>query len=153
MASDYIYDINDILESIPHRYPFLLIDRITAIDGSKSIEGYKNVTINEPYFQGHFPGEPIMPGVLQVEAMAQIGAMLLRTMIDDYKNKLVFFLGFDKVRFRRPVRPGDRLDFKVEIIRPSLRAAKMQGFAFVDGEEVCRATIIATVVDKKNIKE
>ena len=144
-----VADIFEIFDTLPHRYPFLLIDRITNVEGKESIEGYKNVTINEPFFNGHFPGEPVMPGVLIVEAMAQIGCMLLKRLVDNPKDKLVLFLGIDGVRFRQVVRPGDRLDFKVNMIRDSLKAAKLQGVASVDGKEVTRATLMATVVDRK----
>jgi beta-hydroxyacyl-ACP dehydratase FabZ len=142
-------DILEILDTIPHRYPFLLVDRITSIQGDKIIEGYKNVTINEPFFQGHFPGEPIMPGVLIVEAMAQVGAMLLKRIVPDHKNKLIVFLGLDNVRFRKPVLPGDKLEFRVEVTRDSLKAARLEGVARVDGAEVARATMLASVVDRK----
>lgn len=149
MSSDYVADIHEIFDTIPHRYPFLLVDRITAIEDDKIIEGYKNVTINEPFFQGHFPGLPIMPGVLIVEAMAQVGAMLLKRVVPDHKKKLIVFLGLDNVRFRRQVVPGDRIQFRVELIRPSLKAAKLSGIASVDGNEVARATLLASVVDRK----
>lgn len=148
MSSEPAADIMEILDTLPHRYPFLLVDRITRIEGTRLIEGYKNVTFNEPFFQGHFPGEPIMPGVLIVEAMAQVGAMLLKRFVPDHRNKLILFLGLDKVRFRRPVRPGDRIDFSVELVRPSLRAARLQGIARVGDEEVARATMLASVVDR-----
>ena len=148
MIIDPALDWAEILDTLPHRYPFLLVDRITAVEDNKRIEGYKNVSFNEPFFQGHFPGEPVMPGVLIVEAMAQVGAMLLKRVVPDYKSKLIMFLGLDKVRFRKPVRPGDRLDIIVEITRPSLKAARLEGKATVDGEEAARATMLATVVDR-----
>ena len=148
MSDKPVADIFEIFDTLPHRYPFLLVDRITAIEGTEWIEGYKNVTINEPFFQGHFPGEPVMPGVLMVEAMAQVGGMLVKQFIPDPENKLILFLGIDGVRFRRVVRPGDRLDMRVEMLRPSTRAAKLQGVAKVDGEEAARATLMATVVDR-----
>ena len=148
MSDKPVADIFEIFDTLPHRYPFLLVDRITAIEGTEWIEGYKNVTINEPFFQGHFPGEPVMPGVLMVEAMAQVGGMLVKQFIPDPENKLILFLGIDGVRFRRVVRPGDRLDMRVEMLRPSTRAAKLQGVAKVDGEEAVRATLMATVVDR-----
>jgi beta-hydroxyacyl-ACP dehydratase FabZ len=148
MKNDPVADWVEILDTLPHRYPFLLVDRITSVVENKRIEGYKNVSFNEPFFQGHFPGEPVMPGVLIVEAMAQVGAMLLKRVVPDYKRKLIMFLGLDEVRFRKPVRPGDRLDFVVEITRPSLKAARLQGTATVDGEEAARATMLATVVER-----
>lgn len=143
-----VADIFEIFDTLPHRYPFLLVDRITEITDDKIIKGYKNVTINEPFFQGHFPGEPVMPGVLIVEAMAQVGGMLVKRLADDLENKLVFFLGIDKVRFRQVVRPGDRLDFEVELLRPSMKAAKLAGIARVEGKEVARAEFMASIVDK-----
>lgn len=149
MSSKPVADIFEILDTLPHRYPFLLVDRITAIDGTTSIEGYKNVTINEPFFNGHFPGEPVMPGVLIVEAMAQVGGMLLKRMVENSSSKLIYFMGIDDVRFRQPVRPGDRLDFRLEVLRPSLRAARLKGVACVDGKEVARATLMASVVDRR----
>jgi len=148
-----VADWAEILDTIPHRYPFLLVDRITAIDDDNMwIEGYKNVSFNEPFFQGHFPGEPVMPGVLIVEAMAQVGAMLLKHYIPDPKEKLIMFIGIDGVRFRKPVRPGDRLDIRVEVIRPSLKAARLQGIATIDGAEAARATMLAAAVDR-NLEE
>jgi len=144
-----VADIFDIFNTLPHRYPFLMVDRITEIaDDNKSIKGYKNVTINEPFFQGHFPGEPVMPGVMIVEAMAQVGGMLVKQLVGDMSNKLLLFLGIDKVRFRDIVRPGDKLEFEVELLRPSTRAAKLAGVAKVDGKEVARAQFMASVVDK-----
>jgi beta-hydroxyacyl-ACP dehydratase FabZ len=148
MKIDPVADWAEILDTLPHRYPFLLVDRITSVEENKRIEGYKNVSFNEPFFQGHFPGEPVMPGVLIVEAMAQVGAMLLKRVVPDYKRKLIMFLGMDDVRFRKPVRPGDRLDIAVEITRPSLKAARLQGVATVDGDEAARATMLATVVER-----
>jgi beta-hydroxyacyl-ACP dehydratase FabZ len=145
-------DIMEIMEILPHRYPFLLVDRITAMEGHEWAEGYKNVTINEPFFMGHFPGEPIMPGVLVIEAMAQVGGILLERLVEDPKKKLIFFAGMEKVRFRRPVKPGDRIDFRVDLVRPSLKMGKLEGVATVDGKEVARATLLATVVDRKTEK-
>lgn len=148
MPEKPVADIFEILDTLPHRYPFLLVDRITAVHGKEWIEGYKNVTINEPFFIGHFPGEPVMPGVLIVEAMGQVGGMLLKRLVENPKEKLIYFLGFDEVRFRQVVRPGDRLDFHVEVVRPNLRAAKLKGVATVNGQEVASAILIASVVDR-----
>ena len=150
MAQEPVADILEIFDTIPHRYPFLLVDRITNIEDNRIIEGFKNVSINEPFFQGHFPGEPIMPGVLIVESMAQVGAMLLKRVVPDHKSKLIVFLGLDKVRFRQVVRPGDRLEFRVELTRPSLKAARLEGVARVDGNEVARATLLASIVERQN---
>lgn len=152
MAGKSGCDIREILDVLPHRYPFLLVDRITSYENSRCIEGYKNVSFNEPFFQGHFPGDPIMPGVLIVEAMAQVGAMLMTENVPDYKNKLILFLGIDDVRFRRPVRPGDRLDMRVEITRFSLRASKLKAVAKVGDQEAARATLLASVVDRSSVE-
>src|SRR5690554_8011947 len=109
-------DINEIIKRIPHRYPFLLVDRVTELIPGECAKGFKNVTINEPFFQGHFPGHPVMPGVLILEALAQLGAAVVLGS-KEYKDKLALFTGIDNVRFRRQVIPGDRLDLQVEIIK------------------------------------
>ena len=141
--------ISDILNILPHRYPFLLIDRITEHIGGQRICGYKNVTINEPFFQGHFPGDPIMPGVLQLEALAQLGALLmLRTGKTD--GKLIVFAGLDNVRFRRLVIPGDRLDMECEIIKLRLPIGKSRCKAYVNGEVAVEAELMFSVVDRPN---
>src|SRR5213594_4628170 len=106
-------DVKEIFKRIPHRYPFLLVDRILEIEGDRRIVGVKNVTINEPFFQGHFPGHPIMPGVLIIEAMAQVGGMLLMGSIEDPESKVVYFMSLDNVKFRRPVKPGDQIRFEL----------------------------------------
>ncbi len=143
------WDITSILDILPHRYPFLLVDRITSIEEGKSIAGYKNVTINEPFFNGHFPGHPVMPAVLIVEAMAQVGGLLLLNSIESPYDKLMYFMGIDNARFRRPVTPGDRLEFKLELIKAKGRTARMRGEAFVDGQLVAEAELMATVVDRR----
>jgi 3-hydroxyacyl-[acyl-carrier-protein] dehydratase len=140
-------DISQIQAILPHRYPFLLIDRVIAIEPRKSIVAIKNVTINEPFFQGHFPGAPIMPGVLIVEAMAQAGAVLLLTEIDG-RDKLVVFTGIERARFRRPVTPGDQLRFEVEVLAFRRIAGRMGGKAFVDGKLACEATVSCQIVDR-----
>jgi len=141
-------DIGDILNVIPHRYPFLLVDRILEIDRPKRIVGIKNVTINEPFFQGHFPGHPIMPGVLIIEAMAQVGGLLLLGAVEGAENKVVYFMSLDNVKFRRPVLPGDQLRFELEMIQFRGKTCKMKGEAFVDGHLVCEAEMMARVVDR-----
>ena len=141
-------DITRIMEVMPHRYPFLLVDRIVEIEPEKRIVGLKNVTINEPFFQGHFPGHPIMPGVLIVEAMAQVGGMLLMDHFDDPESKVVYFMSLDGVKFRRPVLPGDQLRFEIEMIQFRGRTCRMRGEAFVDGQAVCEAEMMARVVDR-----
>jgi UDP-3-O-[3-hydroxymyristoyl] N-acetylglucosamine deacetylase/3-hydroxyacyl-[acyl-carrier-protein] dehydratase len=143
------WDITAIMDIIPHRYPFLLVDRITSIEEGKSIEGYKNVTINEPFFNGHFPGHPIMPAVLVVEAMAQVGGLLLLNSVEDPTHKLMYFMGIDNAKFRRPVTPGDRLDFKLTLLKIKGRTSKMHGEAYVDGQLVAEADLMAQVVDRR----
>jgi UDP-3-O-[3-hydroxymyristoyl] N-acetylglucosamine deacetylase/3-hydroxyacyl-[acyl-carrier-protein] dehydratase len=140
--------IEDIMKILPHRYPFLLVDRILEIEERKRIVGIKNVTINEPFFQGHFPGHPIMPGVLIIEAMAQVGGMLLMGTVDDPENKVVYFMSLDNVKWRKPVKPGDQLRFELEMLQIRGRVCKMRGIARVDGEVVCEADMGAMVVDR-----
>jgi UDP-3-O-[3-hydroxymyristoyl] N-acetylglucosamine deacetylase / 3-hydroxyacyl-[acyl-carrier-protein] dehydratase len=141
-------DIGRILDVIPHRYPFLLVDRIIEVEGTKRIVGIKNVTINEPFFQGHFPGHPIMPGVLIIEAMAQVGGMLLLGTIEDPDQKVVYFMSLDNVKFRRPVLPGDQLRCELEMIQNRGRTCRMKGVAYVDGNVVAEAEMMARVVDR-----
>lgn len=143
-----IMDITRILEVIPHRYPFLLVDRIVEITDNRRIVGLKNVTINEPFFQGHFPGHPIMPGVLIVESMAQAGGFLLLEAVEDVHQKVVYFMSMDGVKFRRPVVPGDQLRLEVEMLQFRGKTCKMRGEAFVDGQLVCEAEMMARVVDR-----
>lgn len=142
------WDITAIMDILPHRYPFLLVDRITSIEEGHSIEGYKNVTINEPFFNGHFPGHPIMPAVLIVEAMAQCGGLLLLNSVDNPNNKLMYFMGIDGAKFRRPVTPGDQLRFKLKLLKMRGRTSKMRGEAYVDGQLVAEAELLATIVDR-----
>ncbi len=141
-------DIGRILDVIPHRYPFLLVDRILEVEGTKRIVGIKNVTINEPFFQGHFPGHPIMPGVLIIEAMAQVGGMLLLGTIEDPDQKVVYFMSLDNVKFRRPVTPGDQLRCELEMLQNRGRTCRMKGVAYVDGNVVAEAEMMARVVDR-----
>ena len=141
-------DIGRILDVIPHRYPFLLVDRILEVEGTKRIVGIKNVTINEPFFQGHFPGHPIMPGVLIIEAMAQVGGMLLLGTIEDPDQKVVYFMSLDNVKFRRPVLPGDQLRCELEMLQNRGRTYRMKGIAYVDGNVVAEAEMMARVVDR-----
>lgn len=141
-------DVTRIMRVMPHRYPFLLVDRIVEIEPERRIVGLKNVTINEPFFQGHFPGHPIMPGVLIVEAMAQVGGMLLMDHFEDPESKVVYFMSLDGVKFRRPVLPGDQLRFEIEMIQFRGRTCRMRGEAFVDGQPVCEAEMMARVVDR-----
>jgi UDP-3-O-[3-hydroxymyristoyl] N-acetylglucosamine deacetylase/3-hydroxyacyl-[acyl-carrier-protein] dehydratase len=144
----FVLDINSILEIIPHRYPFLLIDRIIDIDPEKKVTAIKNVTINEPFFQGHFPGHPIMPGVLIVEALAQAGGFLLLNALGNPREKLVYFMGMDDVRFRKPVTPGDQLTLEVELMQVKRNMCKLAGKAYVDGKLAAEATMMAAIVDR-----
>lgn len=141
-------DIGRILDVIPHRYPFLLVDRIVEIIDGRRIIGLKNVTINEPFFQGHFPGHPIMPGVLIIETMAQVGGFLLLEAVEDVAQKVVYFMSLDKVKFRRPVVPGDQLRLEVEMVQFRGRTCRMRGEAYVEGALVCEAEMMARVVDR-----
>src|ERR1051326_5778605 len=145
-------DINQIQAILPHRYPLLLIDRVLEIERKKKIVAIKNVTINEPFFAGHFPGFPIMPGVLIVEAMAQAGGALLLTEVEDRSGKLIVFTGIEKAKFRRPVVPGDQLRLEVEMLVwkeiGTAIAVRIGGQAFVDGKRVCEATLSCQLVDR-----
>ncbi len=141
-------DILDILRSVPHRYPFLLIDRVLEIVPGSKIVALKNVTINEPFFPGHFPGAPVMPGVLIVEAMAQAGAALILHDMDDRDGKLVYFAGIDGARFRRAVVPGDQLIITLEVLKLRPRSSKMRGVATVDGQVAAEAEILSAMVDR-----
>ena len=143
-----VMDIRAILKILPHRYPFLMIDRIIDVEPGKHVVAIKNVTINEPFFNGHFPDHPIMPGVLVVEAMAQAGGVLLMNTVERPEEKVVYFMGIDGVRFRRPVIPGDQIRFDVELILNRRGICKMKAKATVDGELVTEAELMATVVDK-----
>lgn len=141
-------DITRLMAVLPHRYPFLLVDRILEIEPERRIVGLKNVTINEPFFQGHFPGHPIMPGVLIVEAMAQAGGMLLMDHVDDPAEKVVYFMAIDGVKFRRPVRPGDQLRFEITMLQFRGRTCRMRGETYVDGQLACEAEFMARVMDR-----
>ena len=140
--------IGEILSSLPHRYPFLLVDRILEVEPKKRIVGLKNVTINEPFFQGHFPGHPIMPGVLILEAMAQVGGMLLMGGVEDPESKVVYFMSVDNVKWRRPVKPGDQLIFELDVTQIRGTVCRMRGVARVDGEVVAEADMAATIRDR-----
>ena len=137
-------DIQGILKILPHRYPFVMVDRITEICLGESISGYKNVTMNENFFQGHFPSQPVMPGVLILEGMAQVGAILAYVTEDEFADKLVYFAGIDGVKFRQKVVPGDRLDYVLTVTKRKSKFWKMDGKAYVDGRLVAEAELMAT---------
>jgi len=142
------WDINLIQEIMPHRYPFLLVDRIIELEDKKRVVGIKNVTINEPFFAGHFPGHPIMPAVLIIEAMAQVGGVLLLNSVDDPKKYLVYFTRVDKAKFRRPVLPGDQLRFELELRSLRRGICTMQGRAYVDGKLTAEAELSSVIVER-----
>ena len=143
-----IVDITRIMKYLPHRYPMLLVDRIVEYEAGKRIVGIKNVTINEPFFQGHYPGHPVMPGVLIVEAMAQVGGLLMMDAVENIQDKVVYFMSLDAVKWRRPVTPGDQLRFELEILQLRKHVCKMKGEGFVDGQLVCEAEMMARIVDR-----
>ena len=141
-------DIQEIMSILPHRYPFLLIDRIIEMEPRTRIVAIKNVTMNEPFFQGHFPDYPIMPGVLMIEAIAQAGGTMLMTEVPDRANKLMVFTGIDNAKFRRPVVPGDQVRIEVTVLQWRSRAVRMLGIATVDGKVVCEATVMCQLVPR-----
>ncbi|MGE5850299.1 MAG: 3-hydroxyacyl-ACP dehydratase FabZ [Candidatus Methylomirabilota bacterium] len=139
----------EIQEIIPHRFPFLLVDRILELELGKRVVGIKNVTINEPFFEGHFPGHPIMPGVLILEAMAQVGGFLLMSNLNARgEKKLIYFTGIEKARFRKPVVPGDQIRFEVEILQTRRQLSRFKGAAYVDGKLVAEAEMSSVLVDR-----
>jgi 3-hydroxyacyl-[acyl-carrier-protein] dehydratase len=144
-----VLDINQIMAILPHRYPFLLIDRVIEIERKQRIVAIKCVTMNEQFFQGHFPGYPIMPGVLMVEAIAQAGGALLLTEIPDREGKLMVFTGIERAKFRRPVVPGDQVRIEVDVLQWRPRAVKLEGKALVEGKLVCEATITCQLVPRR----
>ncbi|NJD19295.1 MAG: UDP-3-O-[3-hydroxymyristoyl] N-acetylglucosamine deacetylase [Gemmatimonadetes bacterium] len=141
-------DIHEIMRYLPHRYPMLLVDRVVDFEAGKRIVGIKNVTINEPFFQGHYPGHPIMPGVLLVEAMAQAGGLLLMDAVEDPENKVVYFMSLDNVKWRRPVTPGDTVVFEGELLQFRRGICKMRGVGLVNGQVVTEADLMARVMDR-----
>ena len=141
--------INEIMEILPHGYPFLLVDRIVELELGKRIVGIKNVTINEPFFQGHFPGQPIMPGVLILEAMAQTaGVLAFKSMSEELRKKVVYFMSIDKVRFRRPVVPGDQMRMEMVVSRRRKSVWSFTGKAYVEGQLAAEAELMAMLGDK-----
>ncbi|MEG6504358.1 3-hydroxyacyl-ACP dehydratase FabZ [Nitratidesulfovibrio sp. D1] len=147
-----ILDIRQILGLLPHRYPFLLVDRVTEYVPGEYIKAYKNVTMNEPFFEGHFPGVPVMPGVLIMEALAQAGGILVVKSTDTpVEDKLFLFTGIESVRFRKPVYPGDRLELHCRLLRHKLKLWKMEGFAYVDGKLAAEAVMTAAVTNREDM--
>jgi 3-hydroxyacyl-[acyl-carrier-protein] dehydratase len=148
--TDSILNIQEIMKLIPHRYPFVMIDRILEVIPHEKIVALKNVTINEPFFQGHFPESPIMPGVLIIEAMAQAGAALAAKSLDkELHDSLVYFMGIDKVKFRKPVTPGDQVIFEVKFLKQRAKVFKMAGIAYVDKKVVAEAELMATFGERE----
>lgn len=143
-----LMDVNEIQRIIPHRYPFLLVDAIVELEPGRRIVGIKNVTINEAFFAGHFPGTPVMPGVLVIEAMAQVGAVLVLKDLPDREKKLLYFAGIDQVRFRAPVVPGNQLRLVVEILKLRPRYGKLKGEAYVGDTLVAEAEVLSSIVDR-----
>ena len=148
-----ILDINAIQAILPHRYPFLLVDAVEEMERWKHIVGIKNVTINEYFFQGHFPGKPIMPGVLIIESMAQTGGLLLLQEVKDREKKLLYFVAIDDARFRRPVVPGDQLRIEVNVLAWRGTFCKLQGRASVGGELAAEATLMCKMVDIDEVQQ
>jgi 3-hydroxyacyl-[acyl-carrier-protein] dehydratase len=141
-------DINEIQQILPHRPPFLFVDRIIELEPCKRIVGLKNVSMNEPFFVGHFPSFPVMPGVLIIEAMAQTGGILVMHGVPDASEQLVLFASIEEAKFRRPVRPGDQLRMEVEVLSRKTTFARMKGKAFVDGELACEAIVLCKIMGK-----
>jgi len=146
-----VMEIDEIRATLPHRYPFLLVDRIRELDTGRRIVGVKNVTMNEPFFQGHFPGRPVMPGVLILEAMAQVGGVLALKSLPPTGRPVVYLTGVDKAKFRKPVVPGDQLRLEVEVLRQRHPFWKMQGQAYVESDLVCEAEMTAMVTEEKGV--
>ena len=147
-----LLDITQIQAILPHRYPFLLVDRIIEYELGKRVVGIKNVTLNEPFFAGHFPGAPVMPGVLIVEAMAQTAGVMMLASLPDRETKLVFFTGIDGAKFRRPVVPGDQLRLELTVLKLRPRYIKLRGEAYVDGQLVAEAEISSALVDRSIVE-
>ena len=148
-----LMDVMDIQKILPHRYPFLLVDRVTDLSPKESIIAYKNVSISEPVFEGHFPGHPIYPGVMILEGMAQAGGILAFKSMDDVseeeiQNKVVYFMSIDKAKFRSPVKPGDRLEYRISVIKNKGAIWLLKGEAYVDGKLTSEAELKAMIVDK-----
>ena len=142
------FDINDIIKILPHRYPFILIDKIEIVEPGVSLTALKNVTINEPFFQGHFPGQPIMPGVLSLEVLCQAGSFLMLNQVDDPLEKNMFFTTVEKAKFKKPITPGDQLQIEVELVKRKLNLCKFHGKCKINGELAVDALFTANLVDR-----
>lgn len=142
------FDINDIIKILPHRYPFILIDKIEIVEPGISLTALKNVTINEPFFQGHFPGQPIMPGVLSLEVLCQAGSFLMLNQVDDPLEKNMFFTTVEKAKFKKPITPGDQLQIEVELVKRKLNLCKFHGKCKINGELAVDALFTANLVDR-----
>jgi 3-hydroxyacyl-[acyl-carrier-protein] dehydratase len=151
-AMETLLDITQIQAILPHRYPFLLVDRIIGYEPGKRVVGIKNVTLNEPFFAGHFPGAPVMPGVLIVEAMAQTAGVMMLASLPDRESKLVFFTGIDRAKFRHPVVPGDQLRLELTVLKLRPRYIKLRGEAYVDRQLVAEADISSALVDRSIVE-
>lgn len=147
MENKTIMDIHQIMRCLPHRFPFLLVDRIVELEGNKRVVGIKNVTINEPFFPGHFPGAPVMPGVLIIEAMAQVAGVMIYRDLPDKESKLIYFTGIENAKFRKPVLPGDQLRIEMDLLARRSNFGKMQGRATVDGKLAAEAIVLFAVAD------
>ena len=147
-----IMDVTEIQKYLPHRYPFLMVDKIVEIERLKRVVGVKNVTATEPHFQGHFPGQPVMPGVLIIESMAQTGGLLLLLEVPDRENKLLFFVAVDGARFRRPVVPGDQLRIEMNVLSWRGDFCKLEGKAYVDGQLAAEGTLMCKMIDRQPTK-
>jgi beta-hydroxyacyl-ACP dehydratase FabZ len=145
-------DIHWIMRVLPHRYPFLLVDRILELEPGKRVVGIKNVTINEEFFLGHFPGHPVMPGVLILEAMAQVGGCMIFAQVEKPEQKLMYLAGVDKARFRRPVVPGDQLLLTVEVLTARHGLIRVKAEASVDGQLCCEAELLCSIVDRNGVE-
>lgn len=149
----FVYGVTDIMKFLPHRYPFLLVDRILEVDGENRIVGLKNVTINEPFFQGHFPGAPVMPGVLIIEAMAQVAGVMIYRGLPDKEKKLIYFTSIENAKFRRPVVPGDQLRIEMEMLNRRKNFGKLIGRATVEGKLAAEAVVMFAISDRPGTEQ
>ena len=151
LSQQTVFNINDIIKVLPHRYPFILIDKLEMLEPGKSLVAIKNVTINEPYFQGHFPAQPVMPGVLSLESMAQAGAFLMLSQVEDPLAKNMLISTIEKAKFRKPIVPGDQLKIYMDLVKRKLSICKFHGRCFVDDKLVAEAFLSANIVDRPEV--